>query len=162
MSIDQRPYGPAQQFILNQMDMLLARFEQLGRQIRDIVSRIIGTTVAEAVSEAIRAATRMVPQRRALPERENWRQGDRYAPYEGDEEDYYPRDQYASYDHDPVQRTRSDWRGVIRGVIRLMTAMFSRLKSWPATRWVVIGSATMMDVILLAPPRPTSDNSWPG
>ena len=46
--------------MLERIELLLSRLGQLGHQLRDTVARIIGTTVAEAVAEAIRGLTRLV------------------------------------------------------------------------------------------------------
>jgi hypothetical protein len=82
--------GPAQSFILERVDLLLARLESLGRQIRDTVARIVGTTVAEAVAEMIRSVTRYLPGRRFQRPRiyDEYGYDDGYDPYSGDEDPF--------------------------------------------------------------------------
>lgn len=147
--------GAAQRFIMEQMDMLLGRLEQLGQQIRDTVARIIGTTVAEAVSEAIRLAMRLVPHRKiASSARDEWRDGESYDPYEDDGYDQRyqsERDAYA-----PVPRPTWDWRGIASRVVRWAAGTFARLKSWRIGPWLPLGSAAALEYLLLTPPAETA------
>ena len=155
MSNEQPPYGAAQQFIMEQMDLLLGRFEQLGRQIRDTVARIVGTTVAEAVSEAIRLAMKLVPHRKNSPlGRHEWRAGDTYDPY-GDESYDQPyhseRDAYM-----PGRRPSWDWRGIATRVVRCAMRTIFRLRSWRIGPWLPLGGAAALEYLLLTPPAETA------
>ncbi len=150
MSNDQTPPGPAERFIVDQMDLLLGRFEQLGRQIRDTVARIVGTTVADAVSEAIRLAMRLIPQRRPTSSgRGNWQYDESYDPYEDDDYDHrYPGDRDADM---RSSRSTQDW-GLVSRVIRFATRTLLRLKSWRFGHWLPLGGVAALEYLLLAPP----------
>ena len=158
MSSQGKSTGAAQQFIIDQMDLLLGRLEQLGRQVRDAVARIVGTTVADAVSETIRAVLRFVP-RRAGPVPDSRYGSDTYDPYGND--DGYDRDYEGSDGYSPRSRTSWNWRGMVRGIMNIAMTTMDRLKSWPLTRWAVIGGATVMDLILLTPTDQIQTHSSP-
>jgi hypothetical protein len=155
MSNEQPPYGPAQQFIVDQMDLLLGRLEQLGQQLRDTVARIIGTTVAEAVSEAIRLAMKLVPHRKTSPSgRDEWRYGESYDPYgdDGYDQHYqFERDAYS-----PAPRPTWDWRGIMNRVVRLAARTVFRLKSWRFGPWLPLGGTAVLEYLLLSPPAETA------
>ncbi len=150
MSNDHAPPGPAERFIVDQMDLLLGRFEQLGRQIRDTVARIVGTTVADAVSEAIRLAMRLIPQRRTVASgRGNWQSDESYDPYEDDDyEQHYPGDRDV-YSHS--SRSTQNW-GLISRVVCFATRTLLRLKSWRIGHWLPLGGVAAFEYFLLAPP----------
>ena len=148
-------HGAAQKFIVDQMDMLLGRLEQLGQQIRDTVARIIGTTVAEAVSEAIRLAMRLVPHRTPAPSgTDEWRYGESYDPYE---ENGYGQHYEAERDaYAPALRATWDWRGIMSRVVRWAAGTVVRLKSWTIGPWLPLGGAAALEYLLLKPPAETA------
>ena len=148
-------YDAAQRFIMGRMDLLLGRLEQLGRQIRDTVARIVGTTVAEAISEAVRLAMRLVPHRTTSPpSRDDWHAGGTYDPYGDDGYDqHYPADQDA---YMPAPRPTWDWHDIVRRVVRFATRTVLRLKSWRIGRWLPLGGAAAMEYLLLAKPAETA------
>ena len=152
MSNDHPPQGAAQRFIVEQMDLLLGRLEQLGRQIRDTVARIVGTTVAEAVSEAIRLAMRLVPQRKTAPSgRDEWR--DSYDPYDDGYDQQYDADRDA---YVPVPRPRWDWHGIVSRVIGCAMRTVIRLRRWRIGPWLPLGGAAALEYLLLTPPAETA------
>ncbi len=151
MSNDQTPQEAAVRFIVDQIDLLLVRFEQLGRQIRDTVARIVGTTVADAVSEAIRLAMRMIPQRRPAPSRRgNWQYDESYDPYEDDDFDQrYRGDRDADM---PSSRSTQDW-GLVSRIVCFATRTLLRLKSWRIGHWLPLGGVAALEYLVLAPPN---------
>ena len=64
MAVNSSNLDAAREFIRERMDQLLGRLEQLGGQIREAVARVVGTTVAEAISESVRALLHLLPHRR--------------------------------------------------------------------------------------------------
>src|SRR4051812_3032489 len=79
-----RGYSPAQRFVLERLDLLLGRLEELGRQVRDTIARIVGSTVAESVADLMRKAVRCLPGHQ-----------DRYRDYD-EEYDPYGYDPYGN------------------------------------------------------------------
>jgi hypothetical protein len=148
-----QPHGAAQRLIVEQMDLLLGRLEQLGRQLGNTVARILGTTVADAVSEAIRLVLRLVPHRKPSSDRCCWRDGDSYDPYEGDGYGQHYQDEHEDYL--PVVRSSWQWRRLMSRVICFAAGMIARLKSWKVARLLSLGGAAILEYLILMTPAET-------
>jgi hypothetical protein len=139
--------GTAQRFILERIDLLLARLESLGRQIRDTVARIVGTTVAEAVAEMIRRVTRFLPGRRSQRPRiyDEYGYDDGYDPY-ADEADPFggPAPIRRA---DPVKPTSSNrCRRLLAAVARILIRWVWRVKNlrWPDQAVLLAGASSLL------------------
>jgi hypothetical protein len=150
MSNEHASFGTAQHFVLEQVDLFLGRLEQLGRQIRDTVARIIGTTVAEAVSEAIQLAMRLLPHRRLTSSRRDERLlGESYDSY-GDD-GYGCQYQEARGFCGPTPPSTLNWRGIVSSVAGFAARHIHRLRSWKIGPWLPLGGVAALRYLLRIP-----------